>query len=504
MIMKPAIDNKWSQLKQLPPQWVAAVVGAAFSLWSIVKNPVLNDDAYQYLRAAELFSSDGASAVFTHYGWFNYSIVIALLHRVLPGSLLASAHVLNLLLQTLLITTFVRVSQRVQAGRRIGWLAALALLAYPQLNEMRFMLIRDFGFLAFVLLSLELLLLLRDSGRWQHAALWVFAISLAAVFRLEALMLAVVAPLALLGNGNHRKVLWLYFILFALALFTSFVSALMQVDLPGLIQFAYRYYLPPLFDLPALMAHSGNLVMQQLFSPDNFPASNNAAVGPIILLFAYGYSVLAILVQALSVPLSLLLLHAGWRGWLRPAEAMRGPLAAYAFCAFLSLLLFISIMHFLTERYTMLLCLLLLLLVPGVLNRWIDHAQTKRKRSRYVFAAGFFLVYFFTDSLVSFGYSTDYLPQALGWLRANDTASTAFHTNSPYMAYGSGRISDYDNIHQNIIETLANIQSGDTLALTVGGEDQTTKNMLQQDQRLVLLQIFANRKNDAVRIYRVQ
>ena len=263
MIMKPAIDNTWNQLKQLPPQWVAAVVGAVFSLWSIVKNPVLNDDAYQYLRAAELFSSDGASAVFTHYGWFNYSIVIALLHRVLPGSLLASAHVLNLLLQTLLITTFVRVSQRVQAGRRIGWLAALVLLAYPQLNEMRFMLIRDFGFLAFVLLSLELLLLLRDSGRWQHAALWVFAISLAAVFRLEALMLAVVAPLALLGNGNHRKVLWLYFILFALALFTSLVSGLMQVDLPGLIQFAYRYYLPPLFDLPALMAHSGNLVMQQ-------------------------------------------------------------------------------------------------------------------------------------------------------------------------------------------------------------------------------------------------
>ncbi len=490
--MTTVSNNTWSRLKQLSPQWVAAAVGCVFSLWSIVQNPVLNDDAYQYLRAAELFKNDG---------WFNYSILIALFNKVLPFNLLVSAHIFNLLLLTLLTTTFIRVSQRLHAGRRIGWLAALVLLAYPQLNEMRFMLIRDFGFWAFALLSLELLLLLRDSGRWQHAALWALAISVAAVFRLEALLLAVAAPLALLDNNNTRKALWLYAMLFALALVTGFICMLMQVDLLAQMQFAYRYYLPLLFDLPALITHSSQTLMQQLFTTDNFPASNNAAVGPIILLFAYGYSVLAILVQALSVPLSLLLLHAMWRGWLRPAEGRRGPLLAYGICAFLSLLLFISIMHFLTERYAMLLCLLLLLLVPGVLNRWIDHALAQREARRYLLAACFFVVYFFTDSLVSFGYSTAYLPQTLHWLQANASAGNTLVTNSVYLAYGSGRISDYADIKPDIADALAKAQSGDTLALKIASNDQTARALLEQDQRLSLVQKFANRKNDEVRIY---
>ncbi len=493
----------WSQLKQLSPQWVAAAVGALFSLWLIVKAPVLNADAYQYLRAAELFNSDGAAAMLSHYGWFHYSILIALLNKILPGSLLVSAHVLNLLLQTLLITTFIRLSQRLHGGRRIAWLAALTLLAHPPFNEMRAMLIRDFGFLAFALLSLEFLLLLRDTGRWQHGALWVLSICLATAFRLEALVVAAFAPLALWGNGNNRKVLMLYALLLALAAVASLVCALLDVDLLAQMQFAWRYYLPRMLDLPALISGSSQVLMQQLFTPDNFPGNHSPGHGLIILLFAYGYTVLAVVAHALTIPLSVLLLHACWRGWLRPTEGWRGPLSVYALCSLLSLLVFISIMHFLTERYAMLLCLLLLLLVPGVLNHWIDHARAQNSNRRYQVAAWVFVVYFFTDSLVSFGYSTAYMQQALTWLQRQDTTGNTLVTNNSYLAYGSGRVRDYDNTDMTVPEALAKAQSGTTLALKLKVRETDARAVLEHDQRLTLVQSFSNKRGDEVRIYQV-
>jgi len=501
--MMPKPETLKSRMQQLPPQWVAAAIGCLFSLWWIFKSPVLNDDAYQYLRAAELFNSDGIHAVFARYNWFNYSILIALLNKVLPGGLLASAHVLNMLLQTLLMTTFVRLSQRLNGGRRIAWLAALVLLAYPQLNEMRFTLVRDFGFLAFTLLSLEFLLLVRDSGRWQHAVLWTLAISLAAVFRLEALLLAAVAPLALLGNGNNRKVVLLYAAMLALALVATIACALLQVDLLAQMQFAYRYYLPPLFDLPSLLTQQSHALRQLLFTHDNFPGYHSTAHELVILLFAYGYTVLANLAQALSFPVTVLLLHALWRGWLRPADGWRGPLAVYGFGSLLSLGAFVCIMHFLTARYALLLSLLLLLLVPGVLNRWIEHAQAQRSQRRYLLIGWFFVVYFFTDSLISFGYSTAYLPQALAFLQTSDTQSSALVTNNLYLAYGSGRIKEYDQSDIAVSEALAKVQSGNTLALMLRASEQEARMLLEQDQRLSLAQRFGNKRGDEVRIYQV-
>lgn len=502
--MTTRADTIASKLGQLPPQWVAAVVGCLFSLWWMFKYPVLNDDAYQYLRAAELFNSDGAHAVYSHYGWFNYSILIALLNKVLPGGLLTSARILNLALQTLLMVSFVTLSQRLRPGRRTAWLAALTLLAYPQLNEARFMLIRDFGFWAFALVSLQQLLQFRDNGRWPHALAWVLALAMATLFRLEALLLVALTPLALLGNGNTRKMIKLYALLIAITALISLACALLQVDLLAQMKFAYRYYLPLIFDLPASLGDAAQSLMQKIFAPDNYPGSNNAGVGIVILLFGYIYSVLANVVQALSVPVSVLLVHAAWRGWLRPVDGWRGPQSLYALSNLLGLLAFMTIMHFITERYTMLLCLLLLLQVPTVLNRWIEHAQTLGNPLRYRLLAGFFVVYFFTDSLVSFGYSRQYMAEGLHWLQTHQREGSALLSNSPYLAYGSGRIVDYDAVSVPISDLLSHAASGNVLALSLKVYEHDARALLEQDHRLMLLEQFANNRDDEVRIYLVQ
>ena len=490
-----------TRLLQLPPLWVAVVVSAVLSLISVLQNPILNDDAYGYLRAAELFSTGSAAEVFEQYGWYSYSLLIALLNPVVPGGLVASAHLLNAVLMAALVAAFISVCRELQPGPRIPWLAALTILVFPMLNEMRYMLIRDFGFLAFSLWSLFLLLRFQASGRWQYALAWCVALSLAAAFRLEALLLLALAPLSLLRQPRQTVVL--YAVVIACAAAFTVVSTMLQVNVLDLMQFAYRYYLPQLIALSDVLTTNANALGNSLFTTENFPGSNNTAHSMVILLFAYSYSALINLSEALSVPVSLLLLYAGWRGWLRLAIRGRAPLLIYMACSALALLLFISIMHFLTQRYAALLSILLLLLVPGVLNRWYDLVPVPQQR-RFRLISGCFVVYFVIDSLVSFGHSRDYVEEAAAWIQTELPADKTLHTNSYFLAYESGRIEHYDKVAVPVAQTLAESTPMSSLAIALRAHDATVLAALEADQRLALVKSFSNSRGDEVRIYDVR
>ncbi|HTR00999.1 MAG TPA: hypothetical protein VMH83_13455 [Candidatus Acidoferrum sp.] len=498
------ITTLTNRLQRLSPLWTAVVVGALFTLWSIAQNPVLNDDAYQYLRAAQMVSHGDITGMYAEYGWFHYSVLIAALDKVLPGDELLAARALNLLLQALLIGVFVALAQHLHSGRRAGWLAALTLLAYPQLNELRFALIRDFGFWAFALWSLRLLLQYRDSHRFVHALGWLLTLLAATAFRLEALVLAAIAPLALLGRELRHRGLVLYALLLATALFVAAACAALHIDLLGRMQFAYRYYLPQLFALPSQLQAQAHALLQQLFTADNLPGNDNVTLGLFILLFGYGASLVSTLVPALSVPLSVFLLHALWRRWWRPLAGWRSPVGIYAIGTTASLIVFVVLMHFLTERYTMLLCLLILLQVPAILGRWIDHAKAQTSNLRYRVIAGFFVVYFFTDSLISFGPGLQHLVQARDWLRQHPDQGDGFVTTEPFLAYESKRIARYDNVRQPLPQVLAGLQSGNLFAVVVQASDSQDRALLEHDQRLVPVERFANKRGDEVRIYKVQ
>lgn len=473
-----------------------------FSLLVILQNPVLNDDAYGYLRAADLFREQGASAVFADYGWYSYSILIALCDYLVPGGPVLAAHVLNAALQATVVFAFMRINA-LMGSERQQWLAALTIMAFPLFNEMRYYLIRDFGFWAFVLLSLWQLLRYRDHGRWYHALAFAIALAAATAFRLEALLLAALAPLGLLGSGHSRRVALLYAWLAVPALLVALLCLLLQLDILALMQYAWRYYLPRLYDLRELLDDASNRLMQQLFTTENYPGSDNTAVGLVIVLFAYAWALLANLVNALSIPVSALLLYGAWRGWLRSTAPWRGPLAIYTACAVLSLGAFISIMHFVTQRYATLLCLLLLLQVPALLDRWQHHALASAQPRRHVWLAVLVGVYFFTDSLVSFGHSRAYLTEAADWLQQLPAGSRLL-TNSPYLAHASGKVDRYDLVNHSLETTLAQLQGGVPLALIVKAGEDDTRKLLESNGRLTLLQRFSNEHGDEVRIYQVR
>src|SRR5690606_39474249 len=104
----------------------AVALSCLFSLAAVLAEPVLNDDAFGYLRAAELFRDQGAGAVLNEYGWYGYSLLIALLDGILPGGPLAAAHLLNAAAFALLVWVFITPMSEYRAGMRVRLFAAIA------------------------------------------------------------------------------------------------------------------------------------------------------------------------------------------------------------------------------------------------------------------------------------------------------------------------------------------------------------------------------------------
>lgn len=493
----------------LPVTAIAIVISCAFSLLSVLQHPQLNDDAYGYLRAAELFNTDGAVAVLSQYSWPGYSILIALLDRVLPGDLLLAAQLLNVACYALLVYTFIALVREGGTSTRVQWFAAWTILAWPLINEMRYFLIRDFAFWGFGLLSLVHLVRFRQAGNRMSALYWCLALCAAIAFRPEGVLLAAFAPLALLVTPRQEKA-WakvgqLYALLFIALLALFAVLLALQVNLVELFQFAYRFYLPLLYDLPGVLRASVITANEAMFTAANFPGHDNIAHGGVILLFAYLYTLLANVVNALSVPASVLIAWAAWRGHARLPIALRAPVFTYAICSLVALLIFLVIMHFQTERYATFLCLLLLLRVPAILDHLYTSAITHQTQLRFRILLGFFCVYFFRDSFVSFGYSTQYVTDAMSWTRDNLPRDAALHTNEPGIAYASGLIANYDKVSSDPTVAMQEMQPAHYLALNLKARnerDEQVRAQLDSAWQLELLQTFANERGDEVRIYR--
>jgi hypothetical protein len=220
-----------------------------------------------------------------------------------------------------------------------------------------------------------------------------------------------------------------------------------------------------------------------------------------IALFAYCLALVFNLVNALSVPLVVLLLAGRFvpvRG-TPPAQAERA-LKAYIAISALSLLLFLFIMQFLTQRYAALLALLVLARVPLVLDDIYARAQSSPellRRFRIGFAA--FAVYFLVDSLFSFGYSNRHIDEGIAWSRERLPAGAPMKTNNFAIAYHSGRVTAYDETVRDPGVVLQSSVTGDYLVLDVDRGDDTS--LLDTNPQLIPVDSFANERGDEVRVY---
>lgn len=506
------INEFWQLLtrRQSDFRLVAILASMPLFLFSVLNADVLNSDAFYFLRAAELITQQGLTATLGDYGWHSgYALIVALIDRVLPVDAVTAAYLLNFLCYAVLVWSFITLSMTFRNTPVVSGIAALCILFLPNLSELRDYIIRDFGYWAFSLAGLVMLIRYHKQPGKAAAAAYAACMTLALIFRAETFILLFIAPFSLFFNrqlgGRSRLQCGLVLVAFSVLPlgFLALIAALADSSFIELPVHAWRNYLPFLLDFQTVLSDTSDAVNEALFFEDFYPG--HGPLGPFVMLFAYLITVIINILRELPPVLVLLL---AWGLWLRAYQCdHQGRVAIIPACTFffsvcLYLFVFIAAMRFSTGRYAMLASLILLAFLPLCVERLLIHARENGRQRRFNWIFGVLLTFFIIDGLISFGYSKHHIAAAGNWLASADHGETELVTNDFSMAYRSGLVPDYDTLDTEPAWHVDNPPQSGLLALSLKHDEISLAERLSEEE-MTLIRTFSNERNDQVRIYRV-
>ena len=491
-------------------QWdirlLTVLASLALSGFAVAFASIPNDDAYTYIRTAEIFLEQGVGAAISHYTWAGYPILIALV-SLLGLSLFTSAYVLNAIFFAILAYAFISILRHLDDSNRIAWLAALTVLAYPELNEYRDMVLRDVGFWAMLLLALWRFMVFVDTRQFSHSVFFVLAMIGAMLFRAEAVIYLVAIPFALFlqsdRNTQQNRQDFL-----KLAGFICCVGALgfLMLLAAGINLFSLIFELLRIYQ-PFLISR---------FNPDEAitAAQATAIFGEYAGIFSRDY-VSAVVAVGLSVVLVMTLFYTigGPFFWLLAFGLMRkhirwhrakvAPILAVSLANLFILVVFLYTTKFLTGRYALVFGLMAATLVPFLISSIIE----RNRGGKWEKFVSYFLILFFfyclIDSYVSFGKSKDWLLDAAGYVELQAESDTQVLTNNHTIAYFSRQVENYDDIIREIAaQNILDAAPGTIVALEMYFEMSLLVEQESVKSSLQLLQQFPNAGQPKMSIYR--
>ena len=490
-------------------QAFAVVASLAFSWCAYLADPLLNPDGILYLRAAEAFLSDGVEGAFGLYEWPAFSIAVGVLHQFSGISLPIAAHALNAVLVSVLVVAFISLCREAGADRLTQALAAVVILVHPELNEDRNLVIRDFGFWAFSLLSLLALMRYAGRKRLRDALLWSVAVLLAFALRSEALLLALTGPLALFASEESWRRRFLTYLKFnSIFVALTLLAVACLVAVPGFVErFAATSLVlkwsHPLLEMKGEVwqaAQNVNAVLLTEYS-DEF--------GLLFLLTGLTAMLVAKLLATLGVPSIAVLAYGFWKLRLKLPARSKWPILSYAAACLVYLGAFILFHRFLQGRHPMLLAMLLMLPVPFFLGQIYSKAKVLHRQGAFSLAFALVLGVCLVDGFISFGHSKDYLVDALAWVETQAGGNEAIRTNSQEIAYHSGHPVHWDQVMQferNGVSAIATLTDpvGYWVVEVDHDEPELEAALGKKVERGELLELsrFGNSRGDRVIVYR--
>ncbi|PCI75090.1 MAG: hypothetical protein COB20_13695 [SAR86 cluster bacterium] len=472
-------------------RWIAVAASLVLSIFTLLLQEIPNSDAYTYARTAEIFLADGVVAAYQHYSWATYSILIGIVSSTGLDVFSAGLFV-NAMFYAILVYAFLSIVKEINDSKPLLAIAALCILVYPQLNEYRDLLIRDIGLWALSLAALWQYLLYAKTQSLRSATIFCTCLLLAASFRAEALAYLAFTPLSLLFDtrleASARKILLvkMYAVVISLSVGLLLFLALMGLNVAQLfIEFA-SIYEPFISGNFTLNDEERALLGSLLFS--EYAATFSREYIEVFLLAGMISILLANLLSGIGGPYLIILTIGFFKSHLRLNREVAIPVAFYLCINFLILLSFIIVTRYLSSRYAMLMCILLVLFVPIVVLHILENARVSgRKSSVYIFAL--FFSYCAIDSYYSFGESKSYVRDSIEWIAQNTDDSSELVTNNHAIAYFSGKVEDYDLVQRNLTEEeILSSEVGTTIAAELTFE---TRNLLERNSIADKLKLLA-------------
>jgi len=472
-------------------RWIAVAASLVLSIFTLLLQEIPNSDAYTYARTAEIFLADGLVAAYQHYPWATYSILIGIV-SVSGLDVFSAGLFVNAAFYAILVYAFLSIVKEINDSKALLAIAAVCILVYPQLNEYRDLLIRDIGFWALSLAALWQYLLYAKAQSLRSASIFCACLLLAASFRAEALAYLAFIPLALLfdthleASARKRLLVRMYTLVISLSIGLLLFLALMGLNVTQLFIEFTSIYEPFISGNFTLNEEERTFLGSLLFS--EYAATFSREYIELFLLAGMISILLANLFTGVGGPYLIILTIGLFKNRLRLKREVAIPVAFYLCINFLILLSFIIVTRYLSSRYAMLMCILLVLFVPGVVLHILENARASgRKSSAYILAI--FFSYCAIDSYYSFGESKSYVRDSIEWIAQNTEGSSGLVTNNHAIAYFSGKVEDYDLVQRNLTEEeILSSDVGDTIAAELTFE---TKKLLERNAVADKLKLIA-------------
>ncbi|MEH6589279.1 MAG: hypothetical protein V7746_03425 [Halioglobus sp.] len=411
-------------------------VSCLVSVWLIAIDPVINRDAIIYLRTADAFLESGWLAGQAVFDRPLLPFIFAGIHKLTGLSMVHAGQLVITVFYGLLATSFVATIRVMGGDRRVQLLAAILILSHPMLNTSRSDIMRDPAYWALTILAFRELLLYARNPVMRHQLRWFFYIALATLFRFEGAFFAALAPLAIIAVGD-KSTRWRD------GLRLMIFPAIAGIGLLALIMIYQAYLFPGehLFkDISAYWRNFkqvtgefktiiGNPAQAWLESHSKEDAQM-AAIGALMAVLVLN------ICRALTWPYVALLVWGGLKKQLdRVTPRDFSLIKAHLLISLLYLVIFMLTKRFMLERYSGIVALYLLILLPFILNGlWNTGRSWGGKATVIVLLLGMSL-----DTLHNRDSEKAFIRSATEWIRIELPKDASITTNSSYIAYFSER-----------------------------------------------------------------
>lgn len=506
------LGNANTPLKTL---WIVTGTIIASILISLLawqtQNPV-NPDGILYLRTANAFAEQHHLAdAFAIYRWPFYSISIALLSQALNISLITSAYVINLSLITIIVATFILILRNLGANQTTQLLGAILILLYPNIGHTKTLIIRDFGYWAFYLLSLWQLLRFAKQPNWSTVVFWNISMLFATLFRVEGLIFWCLAPCALLFQTQFSFSQRTRYFFKLQALLLLAVAAGIGIALTSSHVNQYLGRIPEVIHqitdgIHAVIQNfiSKKLAMQQYVL--SYDAKDSAK--PLLLAGMFGLLFYTLL-NTLTWLYTAFSLHAFTKkltGFNRDNTII---LMTFIVINFIVLFCFVGEQLFLTERYTTALALTMILWAPFSLNKLLFASKIEQHAHPYTkYAVILALIIYAGFSFIHNGKSKLFITAAGEWIHANTPATSTLYSNSKEVAFYATRPgvdwnNDFDPLKPFEIINTQTWKKYDYVALRIRPKQTVEESKILQTLGKQPIKVFANTEGDKILIFKI-
>lgn len=416
-----------------------ALFSLPLSLWIIAFDPVINSDGVLYLFTAETYLQSGFGAALSEYPWPFFSVLIATIQQITHASLLISSQIVVSLCYLLMSYAFVRTVGELGGTKSAQFFALLIISFHPLMADYRSSTMRDPGMWAFMLLALRELLMYAKRPRLRYQLKWIVFISIAFLFRIETLIIAIASPLSLaflnkdtFSSGATKM---LRFISLPALLFTLAAVAVSMLSSEPIENFKllkdFQHYSFQLSNLMNVISDKSEIVADALLIHTAKEDAFYAVISVFITITALN------MVRAV-IPIYLLILFFNQFVSSRIVLNRNARIIINSHLLILSVYLFLFTIsrQFNLERYSFQFVIILLLYVPFIFdNLWQKKASNLKTRIPIVVV----LAALFLDTVINSDYKKAYINDAAKWLQTTVDKDKTIISNHHHIAYFNGK-----------------------------------------------------------------